>query len=175
MATIVDDGELFKVALPIPPSLRLWLAHRPSTKLADMTISLSHDHVGLSVAPGALDATIQWYASTLGFIVEKRFDVHGQTFAFIVRDGVKIELVTGAAEPHTAMPDSIATSHTIERLHHFCVAVEDLDAIVAQVSDRGVPLIGGPMEVPVIGQRIAFITDNLGNIIEFTEPATRRS
>jgi catechol 2,3-dioxygenase-like lactoylglutathione lyase family enzyme len=139
-----------------------------------MTISLSHDHVGLSVTPEDLDATIQWYTSTLGFIVEQRFDVHGQTFAFIVRDGVKIELVAGAAEPHTAVPDSIATSHTIERLHHFCVAVEDLDAIVAQVRDRGVPLIGGPMEVPVIGQRIAFITDNLGNIIEFTEPGTRR-
>ena len=87
---------------------------------------------------------------------------------------MKIELVAGAAEPHTAMPENIAASHTIERLHHFCVAVEDLDAIVSQVRDRGVPLIGGPLEVPAIGQRIAFITDNLGNIIEFTEPGRRR-
>jgi len=28
------------------------------------------------------------------------------------------------------------------------------------------------MEVPEIGQRIGFITDNTGNIIELTEPGT---
>lgn len=59
-----------------------------------------------------------------------------------------------------------------QRLHHFCLAVEDLATTVSQLRDSGVPLIGGPMDVPAIGQRIAFITDNLGNIIELAEPGT---
>jgi len=36
----------------------------------------------------------------------------------------------------------------------------------------GVWLIGGPMDIDDIKQRIAFITDNLGNIIELMEPGT---
>jgi hypothetical protein len=35
-----------------------------------------------------------------------------------------------------------------------------------------VPLIGAPMEIPETGQRIAFVTDNAGTIIELTEPGT---
>ena len=34
------------------------------------------------------------------------------------------------------------------------------------------PLIGAPMEIPETGQRIAFVTDNAGTIIELTEPGT---
>lgn len=139
-----------------------------------MSISLTHDHVGMSVTHENLDATIRWYESRLAFCVEQRFDVHGTTFAFLARDDVRIELVTGASDRHSAAPSDISTSHTNERLHHFCVAVDDLDATLAELRDRDVPLIGGPMDVPVIGQRIAFVTDNLGNIIEFTQPGARR-
>ncbi|MFD8533737.1 hypothetical protein ACFV0L_40640 [Streptosporangium canum] len=49
--------------------------------------------------------------------------------------------------------------------------VRSILMVVSQVRDLDVALIGGPMEVAAIGQRIAFITDNLGNIIE---PAGRQ-
>jgi methylmalonyl-CoA epimerase len=137
-----------------------------------MTITFSHDHVGITVTPEDLDATIQWYSSKLGFGLEQRFDAHGTTFAFIVSGDVKIELLAGASHRHQAPTDDILTSMAQERLHHFCIAVEDLDATVSQLRDRDVQLIGGPMEVPAIGQRIAFITDNIGNIIELAEPGT---
>jgi predicted enzyme related to lactoylglutathione lyase len=58
------------------------------------------------------------------------------------------------------------------RLHHVCLAATDLDAAVSELRDLGVELIGEPMAVPEIGQRIAFISDNLGNIIELAEPGT---
>jgi predicted enzyme related to lactoylglutathione lyase len=58
------------------------------------------------------------------------------------------------------------------RLHHFCLAVNDLDDATAQIEATGVALIGGPMDIEDIGQRIAFITDNLGTIIELTSPGT---
>jgi catechol 2,3-dioxygenase-like lactoylglutathione lyase family enzyme len=137
-----------------------------------MTITFSHDHVGISVTPEDLDATIQWYASKLGFVLDQRFDSHGTTFAFIVSGDAKIELLAGASNRREARTDNVLTSMDPERLHHFCLAVEDLDTTVSQLRDSDVPLIGGPMEVPAIGQRIAFITDNLGNIIELAEPGT---
>lgn len=140
-----------------------------------MTITFSYDHVGISVTPEDLDATIHWYASKLGFVLDQRFDSHGTTFAFIVNGDVKIELLAGASNRREARTDNVFTSMDPERLHHFCLAVEDLDTTVSQLHDSDVPLIGSPMEVPAIGQRIAFITDNLGNIIELAEPGTRRS
>jgi catechol 2,3-dioxygenase-like lactoylglutathione lyase family enzyme len=136
-----------------------------------MAISFSHDHVGFSVTAEDLDATIEWYSSKLGFTVDQRFDSHGTTFVFIVRGDVKIELMAGASN-RQAPTDDVLTSMDPSRLHHFCLAVADLDAALSQLGDQGVELIGGPMEVAEIGQRIAFITDNLGNIIELAEPGT---
>jgi catechol 2,3-dioxygenase-like lactoylglutathione lyase family enzyme len=136
-----------------------------------MSISFSHDHVGISVTPEDLDATIEWYSGKLGFTVDQRFDSHGTTFVYIVSGDVKIELLAGASSRQTPTTN-IMTSMDPSRLHHICVAVEDLDAAVSELSDLDVDLIGGPMEIPEIGQRIAFITDNLGNIIELAEPGT---
>ncbi|MFC4122828.1 VOC family protein [Nonomuraea zeae] len=136
-----------------------------------MSTSFSHDHVGLSVTREDLDATIEWYSGKLGFAVDQRFDSHGSTFVFIVSGDVKIELLAGAATRQAPAGD-VLTSMDPSRLHHFCLAVDDLDMTVSRLRDLGVELIGGPMEVAAIGQRIAFVTDNLGNIIELAEPGT---
>lgn len=138
-----------------------------------MTIRISHDHVGLSAHPHDLDATLEWYSSRLGFTVEEQFESHGTTFTFIVSGDAKIEVMTGATQ-RQQMTTDVFSSMDPARLHHFCLAVDDLDAAITQLGDQGVALIGGPMHVEAIGQRIAFITDNLGNIIELTEPGTAR-
>jgi catechol 2,3-dioxygenase-like lactoylglutathione lyase family enzyme len=136
-----------------------------------MSLRLSHDHVGISVTPEDLDATIEWYATRLGFRVDQRFESHGTTFVYLVAGHVKIELLAGASNRQDR-PGDILTSMDPARLHHFCIAVDDLDAAVADLRDCGVTLIGGPMQVAQIGQRLAFVTDNLGNIIELAEPGT---
>ncbi|MEV4796811.1 VOC family protein [Asanoa sp. NPDC049475] len=140
-----------------------------------MSNSFSHDHVGISVTPDDLEATIAWYSSKLGFTMERRFDSHGTTFVFMVAGDVRIELLAGASDRNSETTTNILTSMDPSRLHHFCVAVEDLDGTVSQLRDRDVELIGGPMQVAEIGQRLAFITDNLGNIIELAEPGTWRT
>jgi len=136
-----------------------------------MTFRFSHDHVGITVTPDDLDTTIEWYSGNLGFTVDQKFESHGTTFVYLVAGDVKIELLAGASNP--GMPVSnVLTSMDPERLHHFCLAVQDLDAAVSQLRERDVQVIGGPMDIPEIGQRIAFVADNLGTIIELTEPGT---
>jgi catechol 2,3-dioxygenase-like lactoylglutathione lyase family enzyme len=135
----------------------------------------SLDHIGLSLQAENLDATIDWYARTLGFAVERRFEVNGNSFAFITNNGLRIELVAAASSPNASPTTDIAASHTSERLHHLCLAVEDLDATLTDLSTHDVHPISGPFDIAGIGQRFAFITDNLGNIIEFTEPGGPRS
>lgn len=140
-----------------------------------MAPAFSLDHIGLSLQPDNLDATIDWYANNLGFAVEWRFEVNGTDFAFITHDELRIELVAAAARTNAFPATDIASSHTSERLHHLCLAVRDLDATLSDLSAHDVHPISGPIDVPAIGQRFAFITDNLGNIIELTEPGGPRS
>jgi predicted enzyme related to lactoylglutathione lyase len=68
--------------------------------------------------------------------------------------------------------DDIVASLDPARLHHVCMAVEDLDATLSELRERDVHAVGEPMDVAEIGQRIAFITDNCGTIIELTQPVT---
>jgi catechol 2,3-dioxygenase-like lactoylglutathione lyase family enzyme len=137
-----------------------------------MPHTFTHDHVGITLTPGDLDATIDWYSSKLDFILARRFDAHGITFAFITNGNVKIELMSAASRSQGASIENIFGSFDPERLHHICLAVEDLDTTLSQLAERDVASLGDPMEVPEIGQRIGFITDNTGNIIELTEPGT---
>ncbi|MGP3970009.1 VOC family protein [Streptomyces sp. 6N223] len=137
-----------------------------------MTFAISHDHIGLSVVADDLDATIDWYARHLGLAVEQRYETHGFAFVFLARGEVRIELMAGGAQSRQTPTESVFTSLDPSRLHHFCLAVANLDEAVAALAAQGVGLIGGPMEVPEAGQRIAFVADNLGNIIELTEPGT---
>jgi catechol 2,3-dioxygenase-like lactoylglutathione lyase family enzyme len=137
-----------------------------------MTFTFSHDHVGITVTPEDLDTTIAWYSRNLGFAVDQRFESHDTTFVFLTAGDVKIELLAGASDRGGAPADNILMSMDPSRLHHFCLAVTDLGAAVSRLLELDVPLIGGPMEIPEIGQRIAFVTDNVGTIIELTEPGT---
>jgi catechol 2,3-dioxygenase-like lactoylglutathione lyase family enzyme len=137
-----------------------------------MPHTFTHDHVGITLTPDDLDATIDWYASKLDFTLAQRYDTHGITFAFITNGNVKIELMSAASRTQGASTDNIFATLDPERLHHICLAVEDLDTTLSQLAERHVPPLGEPMDVPEIGQRIGFITDNIGNIIELTEPGT---
>ncbi|MER6917741.1 VOC family protein [Streptomyces spiralis] len=160
------------MVLTFLPNASLWLPVRQSVILVDMTFPFSHDHVGITVTPEDLDATIAWYSRNLGFVVEQQFEAHGTTFVFLTAGDVKIELLAGASDRGAAPTDNILTSMHRSRLHHFCLAVADLDAALSRLRELDVPLIGGPMEIPATGQRIAFVTDNVGTIIELSAPGT---
>jgi catechol 2,3-dioxygenase-like lactoylglutathione lyase family enzyme len=140
--------------------------------LTDMAFTFSHDHVGITVTQDDLDATIAWYSRKLGFTVDQRFESHGTQFVYLTAGDVKIELLAGASHRGGAPADNVLTSMDPSRLHHFCLAVADLDAAVSRLRERDVLPVGGPMEIPEISQRIAFVTDNVGTIIELAEPGT---
>jgi len=143
--------------------------------LADMTFTFSHDHVGITVTVADLDATVAWYSRNLGFAVDQRFESHGTTFVYLTAGDVKIELLAGASNRGGEPAGNVLTSMDPSRLHHFCLAVADLDAAVSRLLELDVPLIGGPMSILETGQRIAYVTDNVGTIIELTSPGTWRS
>jgi catechol 2,3-dioxygenase-like lactoylglutathione lyase family enzyme len=136
-----------------------------------MTLTLKNGHIGISVTD--VEATIEWYTEKLDFVAEQRFSVNNLSFAFLTHEDVKLEILGGATTNETPAITDIVASLNPARLHHLCIAVADLQATLEELRSRDVNVIGEPFDVAAIGQRVAFITDNSGNVIEIAEPTFR--
>jgi methylmalonyl-CoA/ethylmalonyl-CoA epimerase len=113
---------------------------------------LKIDHLGIAV-PRLEPAIAAWEA--LGFRVEATHDVptEGVRAAFLPIGESHLELL----EP--TGPSSAIARYLEKRsgLHHVCVLVDDLDAALAGMKSRGVPLVDEEPRVGAGGCRVAFV------------------
>lgn len=128
-------------------------------------------HVGLSVAD--LDASVAWYGRMFGFEEESRLKIEAipATVAFIRCGDFRVELfqVPGARP----LPDERRDPHLDLATHgckHICLETPDVPAAVLQLRQRGADIV---FERTVDGNRICFIRDNTGNLIELIGPFNR--
>jgi glyoxylase I family protein len=133
-----------------------------------MTLHLRHDHVALRVVD--YDAAIDWYTKKLDFIVDQEWPYGDMQLAYLSNGTVKIEILGASKAEQQIPPTDLADTFGTERIHHFCIAVDDLDGTVEELRRRGVSLLGEPFVVEPIGRRLAFLTDNAGNMIELSAP-----
>lgn len=114
--------------------------------------ALKVDHLGIAVP--SLDAAVAAYEA-LGFRVEARHEVPSEKVrtAFLPVGESHLELL----EPTD--PTSVIARFLERRsgLHHVCVLVDDLDAALAEMRSRGVPLLDENPRVGAGGCRVAFV------------------
>jgi catechol 2,3-dioxygenase-like lactoylglutathione lyase family enzyme len=133
-----------------------------------MALRLGHDHVALRVVD--YEAAVDWYTTKLDFTIDQQWPFGDMKLAYLSNGRVKIEIL-GASEAELQLaPTSLGDTFGTERVHHFCIAVDDLDATVEELRRRGVSFLAEPFVVEEIGRRLAFITDNSGNMIELSAP-----
>ena len=113
---------------------------------------LKIDHLGIAVP--SLEAAVAAYEA-LGFAVEARHDVPTERVrtAFLPVGESHLELL----EP---TDPSSAIARFLEKrsgLHHVCVLVDDVDAALAEMKARGVPLVDETPRVGAGGCRVAFV------------------
>jgi methylmalonyl-CoA epimerase len=110
------------------------------------------DHLGIAVP--ALDEAVRAYEA-LGFRVEARHDVPTERVktAFLPVGESHLELL----EPTD--PSSVIARFLESRkgLHHVCVVVEDIEAAMAELRGRGVPLLDERPRPGAGGCRVAFV------------------
>ena len=113
---------------------------------------LKVDHLGIAVAD--LGEAVRAYEA-LGFTVEATHDVPTEKVraAFLAVGESHLELL----EPTD--PSSVIARFLEKRsgLHHVCVLVEDLDAALAELKARGVPLLDEAPRPGAGGCRVAFV------------------
>lgn len=127
-------------------------------------------HVGLTVP--SVEKAAQWYADVLGFAVQTRTSnpENGLQIAMLQKDGFCIELFQmpsgGRLEP---VYDDIAAHLPYEGWRHLAFQVDDLEATMAELKERGATHAGGPIENPTLGFTYAFVVDPFGNLVEFLQ------
>ena len=110
------------------------------------------DHLGIAVP--ALGPAVAAFEA-LGFRVDARHDVPSEQVrtAFLPVGESQLELL----EPTS--PASTIARFLEKRtgLHHVCVVVEDIEAALAELKARGVPLVDETPRVGAGGCRVAFV------------------
>ena len=129
---------------------------------------LKIDHLGIAVP--SLDEAVKAYEA-LGFAVESTHVVPTEKVraAFLPVGESRLELL----EPTD--PSSVIARFLEKRsgLHHVCVLVEDIEAALAELKDRGVPLIDEVPRPGAGGCRVAFLHPKAGGgvLLELKEAA----
>jgi methylmalonyl-CoA/ethylmalonyl-CoA epimerase len=112
------------------------------------------DHIAIAVQ--SLDQTLKFFADTLGLPYSHTMEEPEQAarVAFFPIGGSEVELV----EPTS---DTSGLTKWLDKrgegLHHICFEVDDLDAVLTRLAERGVQLINPTPVTNSVGRRLAFI------------------
>jgi len=126
------------------------------------------DHLGIAVKD--ISEAVRTYEA-LGFAVEASHDVPTEKVrtAFLPVGESHLELL----EPTD--PSSVIARFLEKRsgLHHVCVLVEDIDAALAELKARGVPVLDETPRMGAGGCRVAFVHPRgaAGVLLELKEEA----
>jgi methylmalonyl-CoA/ethylmalonyl-CoA epimerase len=129
---------------------------------------LKIDHLGIAVKD--LGEAVKSYEA-LGFAVDATHDVPTEKVrtAFLPAGESHLELL----EPTD--PSSVIARFLEKRsgLHHVCVLVEDIDAALAELKARGVPVLDETPRIGAGGCRVAFVHPRgaAGVLLELKEEA----
>lgn len=133
--------------------------------------SLRADHVAIRVAD--YQESARWYVDKLGFTEEQTWTLPhrpGMRFGYLRLGGFRLELLGGASpEPRGLEVAEVSDHLRREGYAHLCFHVEDLNAAMAELERRGVPVLMPPSDYTQLGLRIGFVQDNNGNVIELAQ------
>jgi catechol 2,3-dioxygenase-like lactoylglutathione lyase family enzyme len=129
------------------------------------------DHVAIRVPD--YDETIRFYTTKLGFELEAEWTLGDAApdlrLAYVRLGDFKIEVIGGGEPAPVPATDDIGAHLSRSGYIHLCLRVEDMDGTLTELGARGVEILAEPFVVEPIGQRLALIKDNSGNVIELAQ------
>ncbi len=110
----------------------------------------------IAVAVNDIDASLNFWCDALGLELAELRDVPAESaqIAFLPVGGTEIELVRPTSE------DSGLAKYIEKRgqgMHHLCLETDDIEAMMAQLKEKGVQLINESPREGADGKKYAFI------------------
>ena len=131
---------------------------------------MQHDHVAIITSnPERLKG---WYAEKLGFELLHEWSVEqmpGLDLSYIGRDGFKIEVIGALPDSRTDAEHENPIANLAAGYNHFAIRIEDIEAIMAELQQKGVTILMPTTRVPQAGIIGAMISDIDGNLVEFIQ------
>ncbi len=119
---------------------------------------LTLQHVAVTFPPGG-EATVRaFYGEGLGLTEMRVPDevAHlGWVWFATAHEGVELHFI-----PHPIAPDP-------ERIHHFCLQVDDLEALRVRLESMGAVVSDAGSRI--LGRTRAFVRDGIGNLVELVQ------
>jgi catechol 2,3-dioxygenase-like lactoylglutathione lyase family enzyme len=131
---------------------------------------LRADHVALRVPD--YESVVRFYVEQLRFVVDREWsqdDLPGLRLCYLRLGGFCLEVIGGGRPEPQASVDEVPDHLRSVGLVHVCLHVDDLDAAVAALRDKGVELFAEPFELPQARRRLAFVRDPAGTLVELAE------
>ena len=144
----------------------------PAQNLASPFADMRGHHVAVRVP--SLAAAKAFYVDTLDFRVIAEWPYADELLAYVAPPGddhFYVEILgDGDHEPTEARPyTDLGDSLKYRGYHHFCLAVANVDATIAELRARGVTIVAEPFILPAISRKLAFFADPFGNLIELAQ------
>lgn len=135
------------------------------------------DHVGLNVAD--LPAMTDWYAATLGLVVDFRFEVAQFDFHGVMLRhpdaGYRVELLHRPGSRAGMQASDPVDAALVRGFGHLALDVPDVDAAYAGLRSAGASERMSPRPSPEPGVRMAYVADPEGNLVELLDRTAARA
>ena len=110
----------------------------------------------IAVAVNDIDASLNFWRDALGLELAELRDVPAEAaqIAFLPVGGTEVELVRPTTD------DSGLAKYLAKRgegLHHLCLETDDIEAMLAQLKEKGIQLINESPRTGADGKKYAFI------------------
>ncbi len=142
----------------------------PPKNLSSPFASFAGHHVGVRVPD--YDEAVRWYVEKLDFRVLQEWPYGELKLAYLsppADDDFHLEILAGPVPYPREVLDDLGASLDHGGYQHLCLHVANVDDAVAELTRRGVTLVGEPFEIDAISRRLAFFRDPWGNMIELSE------
>lgn len=142
----------------------------PAKNPASPFASFGGHHVGVRVPD--YEAAKAWYTEKLDFRVLQEWPYGDLQLAYLspaADDDFHLELLAGPIPHLNPVLDDLGVSLEYGGYQHFCLHVDNVDAVRAELIRRGVDVVGEPFEIEDISRRLALFRDPWGNMIELSE------
>jgi catechol 2,3-dioxygenase-like lactoylglutathione lyase family enzyme len=135
--------------------------------------AMTMDHVAIRVPN--FEETVQWYKDKLGFEELVRWQAPPYVdpdlqFAYLKLNEAIIE-IAGGGNPvrHTDPPAAIGDTFSSQGYIHVCLRVNDINAAVKELKQRGVEIFAGPNTNPTLNRSFIHFKDNNGFDVELVQ------